>query len=402
VTSQSQRLAKIAAVTTLFWGAVTSCASDVAGGSRIITTVDTTNGVVHVLNAGTPSTWALDPVTVIGNIEEGPDAFGRVMSFVADADLNIYVADVFASEIRVFDPSGRHLRTFGRKGAGPGEIGSPYSLGWVGDSLAVHDLGNARIGLFSPVGDWMGQWRAQSITGPEIRLRQGSPGDLYGFAGRRINDQFEVGYHHLSAAGSGDTIPFPESPHEQPTGPLCESRQATSFQAITFFGIPFGARHRHTPGPDNTIAAAWTPEYRIAFLDTDGDTVRVVEREYVHQPISDAEWEEGTREWREFREEHPGADCNPSRQARPATKPAIRHFFFDSSGRMWVESYAASGTTAFDVFDPTGRLLGSMPVPPRDTTVWPYVEQDRLMVVTKDSLDVPYVNVFRIVMEGSE
>lgn len=32
------------------------------------------------------------------------------------------VADAQAEEVRIFDPDGRHLRTFGGKGAGPGEL----------------------------------------------------------------------------------------------------------------------------------------------------------------------------------------------------------------------------------------------------------------------------------------
>ncbi len=146
--------------------------------------------------------------------------------------------------------------------------------------------------------------------------------------------------------------------------------------------------------------ASWgwsdTAQYRIAFLAAAGDTVRVVEREYVNLPITEPEWEDGTAYFREARETWArGSSCEPKTLERPGAKPAIRSLLFDPDGRMWVESYSDSGF-AFDVFDDSGRLQASVPVPPRYANVEPYVRNGRLVLVQRDSLDVPYVKVFEI------
>ena len=51
---------------------------------------------------------------------DSPEVFGDVRSLAADDRGTIYVADVQAAEIRVFDSQGRSLRRFGRRGEGPG------------------------------------------------------------------------------------------------------------------------------------------------------------------------------------------------------------------------------------------------------------------------------------------
>ena len=41
--------------------------------------------------------------------------------------------------VRIFAPDGRLLRTIGRRGDGPGEFRNPYVVGYIGDTIWVHD-----------------------------------------------------------------------------------------------------------------------------------------------------------------------------------------------------------------------------------------------------------------------
>ncbi|MFW6198738.1 MAG: 6-bladed beta-propeller [Acidobacteriota bacterium] len=122
--------------------------------------VDTTDGTVRVHNQGTPPAWELRLETEIGEVggsdAASPAEFGRVASVALAPDGRILVADQQADEIRVFEADGSFLEAWGRSGEGPGEFGSLYSLGWVGDTLAVLDPGVGRIGLFDPEGRLVG------------------------------------------------------------------------------------------------------------------------------------------------------------------------------------------------------------------------------------------------------
>jgi peptidylglycine monooxygenase len=73
----------------------------------------------------------------------------------------IYVADGYGnSAIHRFSPEGRHLGSWGRPGAGPGEFTTPHGI-WVDaqDRVLVADRENNRVQLLSPEGDHYGEWR---------------------------------------------------------------------------------------------------------------------------------------------------------------------------------------------------------------------------------------------------
>ncbi len=76
----------------------------------------------------------------------GPDeaVLGRPLALAADAD-RLYVVDALDCAIKVFTRDGRFLRSFGRKGAGPGELSFPSGVAVSGDSVVVADKLNLRI-----------------------------------------------------------------------------------------------------------------------------------------------------------------------------------------------------------------------------------------------------------------
>ncbi len=351
------------------------------------TTVDTVDGVVYVFNSGSTSTWTLRPVATIGS-EVGHEAFGRVRSVLLDDDGGVFVGDELEHHIKVFDPLGQYVRTIGREGAGPGEFTRVWSLAWVGDTLAVLDPDAARIGLLTPGGEWIGLWRSQRYCCWGIRLYRASAMEFYA---RQWRAEGEI-YVRYTQAGAIDTFPQPISQQHLIGGPSCELQGG----GISAFAVPFGPNFLHAPAPDGTIATILTDRYRFAFITTAGDTVRIVEREYANLPISDAEWQEGTASFRDFLETWGrGSRCNPKEQQRPQTKPAVRSFFFDPNGRLWVEVYTTAGF-AFEVFDEEGLLVGTVDLPERDESVEPHVRSGRLVLVEKDSLDIQYVRVFEI------
>jgi hypothetical protein len=69
----------------------------------------------------------------------------------------------------------------------------------------------------------------------------------------------------------------------------------------------------------------------------------------------------------------------------------------DEAGRLWVESTGPDGVGfLLGLIDSDGRLLGEGPMPDRDERVTPFARGDRLYVVTRDSLDVQGVQVYRV------
>lgn len=369
-----------------------ACSPDAPPGSSVRTVIDTVSGVERVVSTGTAPMWTSVRVTRIGTATgDGPDAFGRIRAIELDDDLNVYVADMQTSHIQVFDSTGRHVRTIGRRGAGPGEFETPYSLGWLGDTLVVLDFRNARIGLFSRDGQWIDAWRWQPLSGNNVRLLNGSRLDLYAPVMRDFRRGRGLAFIYLDGTASPDTIVVPPRP-DVPAGPIC---RYPNNGGIEFFGIPFGPDLHIAGAPNRTLFVGWSASYRIAQVTQTGDTVRVIERPRLAVPITDVEWDERTARYRSVRQDNPGTRCEPREQPRPASKPAFRWIGQDVDQRLWVEVYTPQGF-GFEVFDAVGRLIGELVEPARDAAVHPAVRGDRFAVVTRDSLDVQYVEVYRV------
>ena len=367
-----------------------ACAGGERSGPRA-TSIDTVAGVVHVRNTGSAAAWRLEPIATIGT-PDGPASFGQVNAIIADDDGLIYVADSKAAEIRVFDERGAHVRTMGRNGAGPAEFGLLYSIGWIGDTIAVLDPGNARIGLMSRTGEWLGQLRHERLTGSQLHLYTIGNALYWRGARRGTGPRLESIFLRYGS-GRLDTLPVP-----QPPAPISASTLVCPHPTgggISFFSNPYATRPTPVPAPDGNLAVVPSAAYAIAVVAPAGDTVRVVERTYEPVPITDAEWAAATAPYREWTSKAAGAKCDPVEFTRPDAKTAIGGVFHDDAGRMWVEAVARDGFT-FDVFDRDGRQVASMAAPERDRRVPPSFRGDRVYLVVADSLDVQAVGVFGI------
>lgn len=363
---------------------------DVAGATTL---VDTVAGVVHVLNTGTAPEWELALVASIGPesaMEEGtPRAFGAVSSVTFGPDGTLFVADRLNHEVRVFAEDGSHLRTFGREGEGPGEFATLASLHWTGSKLLALDFRNGRVGELSAEGDWLdqrtefagiggggGSLRFYPATGDRAYVLTYSPDrSAMIFAG------------HDDAGPAADTLLALDAPEGTISGIRCASATA-----IRSYPIPFAPRIVQHPGPESVLYSALTTDYAI--YETRGaDTLRIVQRELPAEPVTDAEWEAGIEPYRQFIDENPSADCEPRRPEKPTVKPLVEELFVAPDGRLWVEVVRDAGNR-WEVFDPDGALVGSLPA--LDRTVTLAFGPDRLAAVRRDSLGIDRVEVHRV------
>lgn len=106
-------------------------------------------GVAMVTSAGPdrPLDWHFDERLRLGGDEEGPASFYSLSrSLVAtDPAGRIYILDGEAHRVVVFDAEGRHLRTLGREGGGPGELEFPSGLAVRDGVVGVWDYGKTGI-----------------------------------------------------------------------------------------------------------------------------------------------------------------------------------------------------------------------------------------------------------------
>lgn len=370
-----------------------ACGGGEAGG-RWAGTVDTVpGGTVVVRNPaegmwGEGEGWWLEEELRIGALEgEGPEVFGRVADLAVDALGRIYVAEGQAMEVRVFDAGGRHVRSLGRKGGGPGEFEDVSGLRWGPEgNLWVVDQRNGRYSVFDTAGVLVTSHRRRAAG-----MFWPWPG---GFdpEGRLVDVTFHRNRTVLLRYGLGlarvDTVPLPTY-----EGPRFELRDGERLIMTT--PVPFAPRLLWRFDPRGFVWFGIGDEYRLYQLTLDGDTARIVEREYEAVPVTAADRDSAVESLKWFTDQ--GGKVDPGEI--PGQKPALSRFFADEVGYLWVEPALPHGREEdlYDVFDPEGRYLGRIGVPVRlDPSPRPIIAEDRIYGVHRDELDVEHVVVIRL------
>lgn len=340
-------------------------------------------------DGATADTRIVEPDLRLGTADgDGPELFGQVRDIEADALGRIYVLDTQAKEIRVFGPDGSHVRNIGRGGAGPGELEEPTGMEWDRrDRLWVEDPANNRYTVYDTTG-------ALVVTYPRNM-------NWWGFVWAGYFDEAghlylqDIGYspqgreerlvRHDSMMTALDTFPLPT--YEPLIYELVQDGR-TRMAA----GVPFSPRLQWLVARDGTLWFSVSGEYRLYQRALEGDTLRIVEKEYEPIPVTSAERGEALDQefYRDMAEQ--GADIDAD--LIPPVRPAWTNFTVDRDGYLWVvPQIADSMATALDLFDPEGRYLGRRVVnaPIQGASPGPVIRGDHLYAVTHDELGVQYV-----------
>ena len=92
------------------------------------------------------------PVLRLGSEEAGPELFGYIPKAAIDLDGNVVVLDEDAQEIRIFDPEGGFVESFGGRGDGPMELRQANDFHVLPDARIAVPLGGARpYGSVGPI-----------------------------------------------------------------------------------------------------------------------------------------------------------------------------------------------------------------------------------------------------------
>ena len=98
-----------------------------------------------------------------GTAGDGPDTFNAPSSVLVAPNGDIFVGDGHGgntnARIVKFDKDGKFIKTWGKKGSGPGEFDTPHALAMDSRGrLFVGDRNNNRIQIFDQNGNYIDQW----------------------------------------------------------------------------------------------------------------------------------------------------------------------------------------------------------------------------------------------------
>ncbi len=101
--------------------------------------------------AAVPIEERVERITFVEDLRLGTNAADPTQAFYqprdvdVDVDGNIYVLDAGNHCVKVYDAEGRHLRTLGREGQGPGELQRPRSVTVAAERLVARDLSEMSV-----------------------------------------------------------------------------------------------------------------------------------------------------------------------------------------------------------------------------------------------------------------
>lgn len=371
------------------------CGDTDAGWAGTIDTLE--SGVVVVTNPpegvwAPGEAWSVTEELRIGSaMAEGPELFGQVAGIVVDEAGRIHVLDRQAKEVRTFDSTGAHVRTFAREGAGPGELRRPLgmTLGPEGQ-IWVTDPGNARYAVFNTDGEYVTA-RVRRVGGSGMPWNGG-----FGPEGR-FHEKIPtpgptVVVRMDSAFEPVDTVPFPEYDE-----PRLEIRDENTYM---WAGVPFATSQEEWWDPRGYLWTGVTGTYTLTQMDMAADTLRVIHGPPVEPiPVTAEERDERLEGLDWFRSE--GGRVGPS--DIPSEKPPMAGFTVADDGHLWVQLAPPTDqdSARYHVFDPAGRFLGEVTM---EESLGRYTvfRDDRIYGVVSDSLGVQYVVRWRVDRGGSD
>lgn len=301
---------------------------------------------------------------------------------------DVVVADPIERKLLVMPGSLQSARTLGREGGGPGEYRQPDAV-WPmpGDSTLVVDLGNARLSIVGPTGQY-----ARSI--PMAGGAPGQPPSVM-FPGG-TDAQGRVYYAPPPGGGPGATLDSSsvmrfdaKSGGTQVIGriktPDIERQESGSANArsVRMRPVPLSASDGWAVAPNGDVAIARSGTYRLDWV-SNGATrsgpvvnvprVRIGEaekKEWVTQQmmaggISMNVQEENGRRSMSFGRARPQQEPNTAEYKWPEAKPPFEAgtLRVDAAGRVWVRRNGpASPTRQYDVFGTNGALLATVTFP---------------------------------------
>ncbi len=418
----------IAAIALWGWGCATGSAERTEPSWQA--TVDTVGDTIVVHTTG-GSVWGdtmgLTPELTIG-VLDGADEymFGNIQAFALGPAGNVYVLDRQVPVLREYDATGTYVRDIGREGGGPGEYERPASLAILPDGrMLVRDPGNGRINVYDAEGTSFTSWRLPSggtfnTSRPLYIDRSGNSYTMVLLEAGQTPWRWRRGLAHFTAEGNlADTLPVPTWDYEQQI--VTAEREGSSSSS----SVPYTPQVLWTFSPLGYFVAGLSDSYRIDLFRVDQPRLRI-ERNWEAVPVlSDERAEREHSIIENFKRNYGSWRWNGPHI--PDTKPPFNDITVDSEGRIWVrvsqrgyayrsaqEAQEEEGRTGrpqrrfrehvvFDVFEPTGRFLGTVRAPDEFQTYPAIVTSgDTVWATTEDELGVARLVRFRLTPATAE
>lgn len=361
-------------------------------------------GACATADAPAPTTWAAS-LAVRAGAMDGPGALSGVWDLEVGPEGQLLVVQTSVGSITVFDSTGQYLRTLGRRGRGPGEFSRLSRVGWTRDTLWVMDIGKLHlfdrqlryVRTIQPVVATPPAGADRVVPGPIMAdgsilgipiayvQRDREPLALLTDSGAVTRVLAEVATDHRSADvklnGHATTIANPWA---------ADTRWFNASDGRSLVAV-------ERPAPQSGERARFT----ILRIGLNGDTLVHRSVEYTPIPLEAAARDRVYRELATRLSRIAAVTAaEMERQIRadlsaPAYHVPVTDLVTGRDGTIWLRREEVAGdSVAWEVYDQAGDLRGRLRLP-AGLRVY-RAQTERIWGVVTDSLDVPFVEVYRV------
>lgn len=344
-----------------------------------------------------PKLWRTSdrPMLAVGSRDaEGPELFGSVGGALRLKSGVVVVADRKSLDLRFFSAAGKHLRTVGRKGSGPGEFRSIVALRrCAGDSLFVYDGSIFRLSVFSPDGEYV---RAADI---QKWSPQGRPNGFWCHS-----SGLGAFIYRLAATPKGEG-PLRLNVDVTVVTPNDSVVALGQFPATEMYFKASAAGPRHL-GKETAIAVGASSvyigtgdAYEVARWSLSGRRSGVIREERKPIPLTAGQVTTYIKEYiaaRDDREDTSGHEQYLRSFEYPKTYPAYRGLIVDELDNLWIEEYPVPGMDIREwlVYSREGVKIARIRLPQGFRLL--EAGRDYVLGIWRDDVDVDYVQMYAL------
>ncbi len=360
--------------------------------------------IVHSqpMNSDATCTASAEPTLVIGDDESDENQwFSRLGNVARMSDGSIVAVDRGSAQIRVYDPDGRHLRTMGTQGEGPGEFeNGPFQM-WIaaGDTIWAGDYFPWRYTVFSAEGEFV---RGVHLDPQFVPTSMGGGVLDNGYS---VNSS-EKRFRKADFSVADTMIVEAHAPDGQLIDTLARIPNGRwgqdDHEALSTFWLPrlfHGAAQVDAGG--STVALAYGMNTEVRVLDDEFNLHLIVRWTEPGRMVTAADVDA----WREdYVENRPRPDFSPMAEAHDATIsedrpvaelfPAISTVVVGRDGRIWVRQYDRPREVGgWLAFEPGGQFLCHLAPLPGSTREF---GSDYVLLLHESELGVQTVRLHRL------
>jgi hypothetical protein len=329
-------------------------------------TIEEIDGVTVVKNPKEPmygeDVFELEEELSIG-VAEGAEEymFLDIREVVVDNKECIFVSDGRGVYIKVFDKFGNYITTIGRKGQGPGEFGQITNIQITPENeLLVHDRYTRRLSFFSLDGKYLRTEQLKEIQAGRVEVN--SKGNYlvrtYDFEKGTLNAAVELKKY---------------SPDLEFLGTIAKDKYRNA-------QVPFQPWMALKFLSSNLIVCGFRESYEFQILDSEGNVIQRVSKDYIPVEISEEE--------KEIRHLHQSNEL-------PSHFPAFQDFSVDEEGRIYAQTFERQrdgDKFYYDVFESEGKYICKVPL----NALPQYWKNRKMYTIEEDESGFQYVKRYKV------